>query len=68
MTGLELTAKIYAKEIENGTKIKVTEADGNVVYIYFREDKLNWEAGTFGTGYLFDSNIKFEIVEEKRLV
>lgn len=65
MTGLELTAKIYAKEIENGTKIKVIKADGSVVYIYFREDKLNWETGTFGTGYLFDKNVKFEIVEEE---
>lgn len=66
MTGLELTAKIYAKEIKNGTKIKVIKTDGSVVYIYFREDKLNWETGTFGTGYLFDTNVKFEIVEEKK--
>lgn len=66
MTGLELTAKIYAKEIENGTKIKVIKTDGSVVYIYFREDKLNWETGTFGTGYLFDTNVKFEIVEEEK--
>lgn len=66
MTGLELTAKIYAKEIENGTKIKVTKADGSVVHIYFREDKLNWETGTFGTECLFDKNVKFEIVEEEK--
>ena len=66
MTGLELTAKIYAKEIENGAKIKVTKTDGNVVHIYFREDKLNWETGTFGTGFLFDKNVKFEIVEQEK--
>lgn len=65
MTGLELTTKIYAKEIENGTKIKAIKENGDSVNLEFRSGKLNWETGTFNTGFLFDSNVKFEIVEEK---
>lgn len=66
MTGLELTAKIYAKEIENGTKIKAIKENGDSVNLEFRAGKLNWETGTFNTGYLFDSNVKFEIVKEEK--
>ena len=66
MTGLELTAKIYAKEIENGTKLKAIKENGDSVNLEFRAGKLNWETGTFGTGYLFDKNVKFEIVEEEK--
>lgn len=62
MTGLELTAKIYAKEIENGTKIKAIKENGYSVDLEFRAGKLNWEIGTFNTGFLFDSNVKFETV------
>ena len=65
MTGLELTAKIYAKEIENGTKIKAMKENGASVNLEFRAGKLNWTTGTFNTGFLFDKNVKFEIVEEK---
>ena len=65
MTGLELTAKIYAKEIENGTRIKEKKENGDSVNLEFRAGKLNWETGTFNTGFLFDSNVKFEIEEEK---
>ena len=65
MTGLELTAKIYAKEIENGTKIKAIVPNGYTVDLTFENDMLNWKTGTFGTGFLFDKNVKFEIVEEK---
>ena len=66
MTGLELTAKIYAKEIENGTKIKAIKENGDSVNLEFRAGKLNWETGTFNTGFLFDKNVKFEIVEEEK--
>lgn len=66
MTGLELTAKIYAKEIENGTKIKAIKENGDSVNLEFRAGKLNWGTGTFNTGYLFDKNVKFEIVEEEK--
>lgn len=62
MTGLELTAKIYAKEIENGTKIKAIKENGDSVNLEFRAGKLNWATGTFNTGFLFDSNVKFETV------
>ena len=65
MTGLELTAKIYAKEIENGTKIKAIKENGDSVNLEFRAGKLEWEIGTFNTGFLFDKNVKFEIEEEK---
>lgn len=66
MTGLELTAKIYAKEIENGTKIRAIKENGDIVNLEFRAGKLNWEIGTFNTGFLFDKNVKFEIVEEEK--
>lgn len=66
MTGLELTAKIYAKKIENGTKIKAIKENGDIVNLIFESDMLKWETGVFHTGYLFDKNIKFEIVEEEK--
>lgn len=66
MTGLELTAKIYAKEIENGTKIRAIKENGDSVNLEFRAGKLNWEIGTFNTGFLFDKNVKFEIEEKAK--
>ena len=65
MTGLELTAKIYAKEIENGTKIKMTATSGYTANLTFERNRLNWETGKFDTTFLFSKNANFEIVEEK---
>ncbi len=66
MTGLELTAKIYAKEIENGTRIKMTATSGYTANLTFERDRLNWETGKFDTAFLFSKNANFEIVEEKK--
>lgn len=65
MTGLELIAKIHAKEIENGTKIKAIKKNGDTVNLEFRDGGLIWKPGTFSILFLFNRNVQYEVIEAK---